>query len=384
VSDLAELLELMHTSARRWQTIRASGWEWHHRVQSQLAWQRLIPRDRSRTITFVGKSERELEPEEVREPWRLWLAQPDKVRTEFMAEDETITAVILGNTWWSWSQSREVATNQGDPDQTHGRGPGDALIDASSILPAVELVLMRRASFIGRPVLEVLATPTPPDDNDEEAWDWRHATHDLGGGADEYTLMVDAERGVLLRSEARIGDQPFRIIWMETVAFDQELGDDVFAPPSDRDIEPAWVPRAVSLTDLPNAVPFTVLVPEHPPFGVEEVDIHPPDRRYGNSEQIHIGFASNFLGEDDRQFWLVESAAPLPERRAMEWREADAMRFGEDRDIDPPLRIVQLERLGTHVEVRSYHLEVEELLDLASTLVPMRDEPPTLHVRNGA
>jgi hypothetical protein len=57
------------------------------------------------------------------------------------------------------------------------------------------------------------------------------------------------------------------------------------------------------------------------------------------------------------------------------------MRFGEDRDIDPPLRIVQLERLGTHVEVRSNSLEVVELLDLASTLVPMREEPPTLHVR---
>jgi outer membrane lipoprotein-sorting protein len=233
VSDLAELLELMHTSARRWQTIRASGWEWHHRVQSQRAWQRLIPRDRSPAVTFVGNSQGE--PEEVREPWRLWLAQPDKVRSEFMVEDETITAVIVGNTWWSWSPSRELATNRGDPNHSHGRGSGDALIDPSSILPAMELVLMRRATFIGRPVLEVLATPTPPDDNDEEASDWRYATHDLGGGADEYTLMVDAKRGVLLRSEARIRGQPFRIIGMETVAFDQELGDDVFAPPSDRE-----------------------------------------------------------------------------------------------------------------------------------------------------
>jgi hypothetical protein len=75
----------------------------------------------------------------------------------------------------------------------------------------------------------------------------------------------------------------------------------------------------VSLTDLSNAVPFTVLVPEHPPFGVEDVDIHPPDRRHGNSEQIHIGFASSFFGEEDRQFWLVESAEPLPERGALEW-----------------------------------------------------------------
>lgn len=194
--------------------------------------------------------------------------------------------------------------------------------------------------------------------------------------------MVDAERGVLLRSEARIGDKPLRIIEMETVAFDEEMGEDVFAPPTDRAIEPAWVPRPVSLNQLPHEVPFTVFVPEHPPFGVEDVDIHPHDRRYGIPEQIHIAFASNFFGEDDRQFWLVESAEPLPGRDAVEWREANAVRFGEDLDIDPPLRIVQLERLGTHIEVRSYYLEMEELLDLARSLVPLREEPPSLRATN--
>jgi outer membrane lipoprotein-sorting protein len=341
----------------------------------------LIPADRARGVALVGRSREQPEPEEVREPWRLWLARPDKVRTEFSVEDDTVTAVIVGDTWWSWSPSREVTTNQGDPHHSHGKGPGNELIDPSSILPAVEIVLAGSAIFIGRPVLEVLATPTPIDDNDEESPDWRYATVYLGGGADEYALMVDSERGVLLRSEARIGDKPFRIIEMETVAFDEELGEDVFDPPTDRDIEPAWVPRAVSLNRLPHEVPFTVFVPEHPPFGVEEVEIHPPDRRYGIPEQIHIAFASNFFGEDDRQFWLVESAEPLPGRDAVEWREADAMRLGEDRDIEPPLRIVQLERVGTHIEVRSYYLEMEELLDLARSLVPLRQEPPSLRTR---
>jgi hypothetical protein len=367
VSELAVLLELLHTSGRRWQTLRASGWEWRHQVRSLLAWERLVPRGRSRGVAILGRSGGQSEPEAVRETWRLSLAQPNKVRTEFTVEDDTVTAVIVGDTWWSWSPSREVVTtNRGDPHHTHGRGPGAGLIDPSSILPAVELVLARNATFIGRPVLELLATPTPTNDNDEESSDWRHATHDLGGGADEYALLVDAERGVLLRSEGRIGGQAFRIIEMETVAFDEELGDDdVFAPPSKRDIEPARVPRTVSFNDIPDAVPYTALVPEHPPFGVEEVEIHPPDRRYGTPEQIHIAFASNLFGEEDRQFWLVEAAEPLPERGAVEWQVADAMRFGEDRDVDPPLRIVRLERLGTHIEVRSYYVEMEELLDLA-------------------
>ena len=379
MSDLADLLELMHTSIRRWETIRASGWEWRHLARSRRAWERLIPPEGSRGVVSEGRSEGP-EPEEARETWRLWVAQPDKVRTEFMVGDNTVTAVIIGDTWWSWSPSREVTTNQGDPHHSHGRGSGDALLDPSSILPAVELLLAGRSTFIGRPAVDVRATPSAIDDNEEESSDWRHATYQLGGGADEYALLVDAERGVVLRSEARIGGSPFRIIEMETVAFDVEFGEDLFAPPRDRDIEPAWVPRAVSLTDLPNAVLFTVLVPEHPPFGVEEVDIHPPDRRYGVPEQVHIAFASNFFGEDDRQFWLVESAEPLPERKSVEWAEAEDFRFGDDRDINPPLRIVQLERLGTHVEVRSYFLEMEELLGLARSLVPLREEPPSFRV----
>jgi hypothetical protein len=319
VSDLAELLELMHTSATRWQTLRAQGWEWRHLVRSKRAWQRMIP-NRSRAIALTRGPEQP-EPEEVSEPWRLWLVQPDRVRTEFTVGEDTVTAVIVGHTWWSWSPSRAVTTNRGDPHSSHGRGPGDELIDPSVILPAVELQVVGRTTFIGRPVLDVVATPSPIDDNDEESSDWRFATHGLGPGADEYALLVDAERGVLLRSEARIGSEPFGTIEMEAVAFDEELGEDTFALPTDRDIEPTTSSRSVSLADLPDAVPFTVLVPEHPPFGVDDVTIHPPDRRHAMPEQVHIGFASDFFGEEDRRFWLVESGEPLSERHGVEWHE---------------------------------------------------------------
>jgi hypothetical protein len=376
VSDLAELLELMHTSTTRWQTIRAQGWEWRHLVRLQDAWRRMVPRDRSRGTAISAGSEQP-KPEDVRAPWRLWLAQPDRVRTEFTVGDDTVTAVIVGETWWSWSRSRTVTTNRGDPHSSHGRGPGDALLHPASILPAVELDIAGRTTFIDRPVLEVVATPSPIDDNDEESSDWRFATHGLGGGADEYALLVDAQCGVLLRSEARIGGEPFQIIEMRAVAFDEKLAEEVFAPPPDRDIESTTSPRSVTPMELPDLVPFTVLVPEHPPFGADDVDIHPADPRHGMPEQVHIAYASQFFGEDDRCFWLVEAAEPIREPAA-EWRDADGMRFGEDRDINPPLRIVQLERRGTHVEVRSYSLQMEELLDLAHSLVPLRKDPPPL------
>jgi hypothetical protein len=132
------------------------------------------------------------------------------------------------------------------------------------------------------------------------------------------------------------------------------------------------------LRELPAATSFTVLVPEHPPFPLESVALHPSDRRFGVSEQVHIGYASDFFGEEDRQFWLVESADRFPERRAVKWSEAGSLRFGEDHDIDPPLRLVQLQRLGTQVELPSYHLDVDELLHLARALVPLPGGPPIL------
>jgi hypothetical protein len=379
VSELASLLELMHTSARGWQTIQAAGSEWRHRDRLRQAVERSLPGDGSAVtlLTTHAADEPDPEPEEVREPWRLWLAPPDRVRAEFRVEEDMVTAVIVGDTWWSWSPLREVTTNQGDPHHSHGTGPGHALIDPAAILPAVELGVTDRGTFIGRTALTVVATPSPRDENDEESFDWRTAAHNLGDGADEYMLLVDAERGILLRSEARIEGSPFRIIEMESAAFDEDLGEDTFTPPPARDIEPAWSPRVVSLADLPDKVSFAVLVPEHPPFGPVDASIF-PSRRRGIGDQVHISFGSMLDGEQDRQFWLFESAAPIPTREGVEWQDSGDIRFGEDRRVHPPLRIVRLERMSTHVEVNSYYLGLEELLDLARSLVPLPATPPRL------
>jgi hypothetical protein len=135
------------------------------------------------------------------------------------------------------------------------------------------------------------------------------------------------------------------------------------------------------LKELQAAVPFTVVVPDHPPFAASSVAIHPPSDRDGVPELVNISYASDFYGEEDNLFWLVESAEALPHTRAVDWDTAEGMRFGEDRQLEPALRVVQLECLGTQVEITSYFLEMEQLLDLARTLVPLGTEPPSLQAR---
>jgi hypothetical protein len=83
------------------------------------------------------------------DPWRLWLAPPDRVRAEFVAGDETVTAVIRGDTWWSWSPSYGARTNQGNPQHSHGTGPADSLVYPTAILPVVHLRPARKLSFLG-------------------------------------------------------------------------------------------------------------------------------------------------------------------------------------------------------------------------------------------
>jgi hypothetical protein len=50
----------------------------------------------------------------------------------------------------------------------------------------------------------------------------------LHWGADEYEVVVDTERGVLLRCASRLGGKDFDALEVEEIYFDEHLGEDVF------------------------------------------------------------------------------------------------------------------------------------------------------------
>jgi hypothetical protein len=96
------------------------------------------------------------------------------------------------------------------------------------------------------------------------------ALHQLGAGADHYTLEIDVERGVLLEAVALRDGQPFRRITAVEVVFDQPIADERFhfEPPAGEEIQPiGGLPRPLRLS-LPEAqqrAPFTVLTPARIP-----------------------------------------------------------------------------------------------------------------------
>lgn len=372
MSELGQVLELMHTCDQRWRSIRAEGHEWHHHERMEEAFMRgLERRPRVRGRRAAGH-----ESGECREPWRVAIEQPDKARAEFAAGGETVVQVLRDRTAWTWSPAQGAQTYEPGGPPAIGAGSAAALLQPYQLLPAVELEVRGRTAAAGRAAFVVRAVPVRRDDGEPER------DIDLGRGADECHLLVDAERGVILRSEARLGGAPFRVLEMEAVAFDEALSDDMFpvAPPEGEAFEAVEHGRSVMLEELPGAVGFQVLLPGRPPDWHFEVGVRlePPRPRHGVPASLRIEYSGDPLGEASDDLVIAESADPMPLWDWMEWREVDGMLAGQDHNVEPAVNRVRVEREGTHVELSSYSLPIQALVEAARSLVPLPTRPPAL------
>ncbi len=212
--------------------------------------------------------------------------------------------------------------------------------------------------------------------------------HGLGLGADEYQLMVDDERGVLLRSEARIRGLPFRILEMQLVSFDEEFPEDTFRPaaPTEEPFAVEALGRSLLLEEAPRAVSFTVFVPERPPEGHVDVSLEPGSRRWGITGYLGIsyGYQGPDAEEPPSRFWMRQSDRPLPEPPNIRWRSVDDLEVAEDPNVRPAMFRLRLIKGATHIELSSYELATNRLVLLARSLVPLPAEPPRLRPSGGA
>lgn len=134
--------------------------------------------------------------------------------------------------------------------------------------------------------------------------------------------------------------------------------------------------RDAPLDRLPGEVPFTVLIPEHPPVTEDPAEpVEPPERATITPEAprwampLHIHFSYQ-VGQG-RMLTLRQSAEPMPVRERQELTPRDDMLVGEDRTVSPPRPNVRLVRSGTQVELEGVGMSLEELVELAATLVPL-------------
>ena len=163
-------------------------------------------------------------PFETTEEWEIWLSKPDKLRTRFQVGDGIVTAVMIGDHWWSQS-AVAFRTNRGDPSSSHGVGPAEGLLDPGPYVDSLELHFDGPTTFRSRSAFALTARPRhlPVPDSDL-------TFHMLGTGADIYRLAIDSEVGVLLRSEADLGDQAFRVIEVDEIGVNEPTDESTFDP----------------------------------------------------------------------------------------------------------------------------------------------------------
>jgi hypothetical protein len=363
MSALGDVLNVMHRDGPRYRTLRAVGVERRH-VDLQLAASRRDLPEGTATVaaTAIGPTSPTKVTEEV---WRLWHQPPERTRAEFGLGTETVSVVFQADTWTSVS-AMGAMTNGGRQEMGHGKGPGIVLFEPAPVLGVVEFEVLGRTQVLDRPAHRVLARPIPDVGAPPSL-----VLRDLGIGADNYELLIDAERGFLLRSEARLDGQPFRILEVTELGLDEDLPPHTFIldpPPGKTFTIPTDPERFVSLNELTKLVPFTIFVPRQPPGTGPVARLREPDDK-GAPLTAMVGYIDHRDDVEDRGLWLSQSATPLPLDDVDEiWSPNGDLLITHGQDHGEPYTSILLTRQGTHIRLDATGWTDEDLTQLADNL----------------
>lgn len=220
--SLGEVLARLHGARDSFSTLRGTVRLWHDARRTNEAWQRWMSRQSPGSVSDLTGPQKSVAPQPSEQVVRLWMAKPWRWRVEREQPSQASPGltVIDGPVWWIWDGQSQAVTNEGSATQeTRGGGLDRALVvmlDPAPILSALFLRIVGEGRQAGRDGLRVVGTPR--NDLDDVLWP----------GADEYDLLVDAERGILLRSVAHLGDTAYAGNEFLEVAFDEDLPPDIF------------------------------------------------------------------------------------------------------------------------------------------------------------
>jgi hypothetical protein len=374
VPGLAELLVLMHGARNRFRSVRAEVVERTHEDRNRLVFERGYAERPGTSVTSFGFGSADEPPPEWSEVvTRLHWAKPDRLRLD----REDAVEVLVGERWWSVSET--FGSVAGDPSSGIQMGianpPFAALLDpAAVLLPDLDLEVEEEARLLNRPVLA--ARGLPRDERDE--WAESH----LVRGADEHRLWVDRDRGVVLRLASLVDGQPFRVIEIRAIAFDEVFPDEtwILEPPPGESFGPIDPrhPFQVTLDEAQRRSPFTVLVPRRTPAGASvEVAFAPASARPPQPAFVSLSYR---LDEHALDVHISQTGVG-----AADWD--DVTEGGETVERDG--RAVRIPKLGGQLQAVVDHLGTRALLlsesasrdllvEMALSLEPAQGDPPAL------
>jgi hypothetical protein len=377
VSELAELLELLHGADAQFETLYGRFRTWHHHERSHAAFEAEAERQRGRGAFFgsFGAAEMPAESEEVVSVWRQ---EPDRARTE----RPDSYAVAVGERWWMWQADVGAMSNEDDDSVSSGVGDEfDVLLSPAQLLGLLRFEPAGSAERAGRAVIVANARPRAESRHGRDGF----ALHELGFGADCYRLEIDAERGLILASQAFVDDAPFSEVTALELRLDEPIDPALFefAPPKGEVVRPPLQiqSRNVSIAEAQAAAPFTVLIPERVPSSwhvrctyVE--GSHRPEAQ----PSVHLHYHSDSAHEDLNisQGSVTDLGPEIDEEEFEKARAGKRTVWVRRRDERWPQAQLFTEHEGTRIQMTSQSLTAEQLITLAAILVPAPDTPSEL------
>lgn len=223
VDELGTLLKRLHDADESWQTIHARVREWKNQGLVTEAF--LAAAEQSHGSSIAGPTVRATGPPPPAETGcEIWVRRPGDVRVERSGDDVRSGLLVRnGGTWWCLQSGGGTMTNGGDPHYGCGGDEVRALLQPSRELGRFRWELAGETSVGGRACLQ--ATAVRRDVVDELPFP---SPFGMIHGGTVFSVAVDVERGVILRVEKMVRDQPAELLELTDVTFDAPLDDDLF------------------------------------------------------------------------------------------------------------------------------------------------------------
>lgn len=369
VSDLGNLLELIHSAPDRWRSVRLTVREWHHHARGAEAFERWTRRSQGGASMRMISSRSGEPAEECTTTYRLWWESPERFREEMGTTDVRHTLVCDGERWWTASPDWGVLSSE-----TEGGSQQQSalahLVAPGRLLGVVRLEPAGEDQLAGRRVITAQGTPLPGDDGAG------FVIHRLGAGAERIDLAFDAERGVVLCAVALLDGEPFHSLEVTDIAFDERFPPEtfVYTPTPGEETASPWRPERVTLDEAARRAPFTLLVPERVPEGWRlHLTWMDGRERPPIPATAHLFYSSE---EGAYGAQLREHATGEPREEWLAYERRGDVELADAGENVQPRHHVRTERDGTLVELSGEDPEL--LLTLAAELVPAPTEPPRL------
>ncbi len=239
---LGDLLDLLYTAHSRYSSIQVT-WQYWYRVdmmnEALKKWAAQYPQG---SVRGLGSAKRFQNEKEMVTRWHVWWQKPSCWRDEYQIETQGMAVrIICDDHWWLFnSTANQLYTNAVSLGKAphlhiHRRESSEEmrpprvedvinevpLLDPSFLLASHDLQHTESTLYAKREAVGIRAVFRKGKDLPRADFFW--------GAADEYELLVDKERGILLRYAAKIGGQEFAIASVDHVIFDEPIPEGIFS-----------------------------------------------------------------------------------------------------------------------------------------------------------